>query len=144
MGRELESFGHIPVYFSYSAYRMMTYQATPPSRRSILLVEDEAMIAMMLEEFVDTLGYHVRGVASTVEQAREMVNMGGFDLAILDCHLEGQEIWPVAELLDRKGIPYILSSGGSITDIPAPFDERPMLAKPYTIGTISDMLMATV
>jgi CheY-like chemotaxis protein len=121
---------------------MMTYQATPPLRRSILLVEDEAMIAMMLEEFVDTLGYHVRGIASTIEEAREMVRMGGFDLAILDCNLEGQEVWPIAELLDQKGVPYILSSGGSVADIPAPFSERPLLAKPYTIGTISDMLMA--
>lgn len=102
------------------------------------------MIAMMLEEFVDTLGYHVRGVASTVEQACEMVNNGGFDLAILDCHLEGQEVWPVAELLDQKGIPYILSSGGSISDVPPRFTGRPMLAKPYTIGTISDLLTATV
>ncbi|MCB2014031.1 MAG: response regulator [Sphingobium sp.] len=120
----------------------MTYQTTPPVRRSILLVEDEAMIAMMLEEFVDTLGHHVSGVATTVEDACRMVESGGFDLAILDCHLEGQEVWPVAEMLDRKGIPYILSSGGSITDVPAPFAQRPMLAKPYTIGTISDMLMA--
>lgn len=98
------------------------------------------MIAMMLEEFVDTLGYHVRGVASTLDEAREMVKTGGFDLAILDCHLEGEEVWPVAQMLDERGIPYILSSGGSISEVPEPFAQRPMLSKPYTIGTISDIL----
>ena len=120
----------------------MTSFATSPVRRSILIVEDEAMIAMMLEEFVDTLGHHVRGVASTVEQASEMVRTGGFDLAILDCNLEGEEVWPVAEMLDRAGIPFILSSGGSQSDIPEHYASRPMLAKPYTIGTISDVLAA--
>ncbi len=101
------------------------------------------MIAMMLEEFIDTLGHHVRGVASSVEEACEMVREGGFDLAILDCYLEGNEVWPVADMLDHAGIPYILSSGGSISDIPSPYAARPMLAKPYTIGTISDTLAAT-
>ena len=100
------------------------------------------MIAMMLEEFVDTLGHHVRGVASTVGQACDMVRTGGFDLAILDCYLAGEEVWPVAEMLDRAGIPFILSSGGSISDVPEPYSARPMLAKPYTIGTISDVLAA--
>jgi len=121
----------------------MTYQATSPQRQSILLVEDEAMIAMMLEEYVDTLGHHVHGVASTLSEARDMVEGGGFDLAILDCHLDGEEVWPIAELLEHRGIPYILSSGGSINEVPEAFANRPMLSKPYTIGTISDML-ATV
>lgn len=101
------------------------------------------MIAMMLEEFIDTLGHDVRGVASTVEQACGMVRDGGIDLAILDCHLEDEEVWPVADLLDDAGIPFILSSGGSISEIPEPYASRPMLAKPYTIGIISDILDAT-
>lgn len=120
----------------------MTYQAISPQRQSILLVEDEAMIAMMLEEYVDTLGHHVQGVAATLAEARSMVESGGFDLAILDCHLDGDEVWPIAELLEQKGIPYILSSGGSISEVPEAFANRPMLSKPYTIGTISDMLAA--
>jgi DNA-binding response OmpR family regulator len=123
---------------------MMTYQAISPQRQSILLVEDEAMIAMMLEEYVDTLGHHVQGVASTLSEAYAMVEVGGFDLAILDCHLDGEEVWPIAELLERKGIPYILSSGGSINEVPEAFADRPMLSKPYTIGTISDMLAAVL
>ncbi len=98
------------------------------------------MIAMMLEEFVETLGHHVQAVVGTVDEACAMVRQGGFDLAILDCHLDGEAVWPVAEMLEAADIPYILSSGGSISEIPAPYAARPMLAKPYTIGTISDML----
>jgi CheY-like chemotaxis protein len=111
----------------------MASYATSPVRRSILIVEDEAMIALMLEEFVDTLGHHVQAVAGTVDDA----------CAMLDCHLDGEPVWPVADMLEASGIPYILSSGGSVSEIPAPYAARPMLAKPYTIGTISDMLAAS-
>ena len=98
------------------------------------------MIAMMLEEFLESLGHQVRGIAATVGEAEQKVRDGGFDLAILDCHLGDGDIWPVARMLDDAAIPFILSSGGMAGDIPAPFTGRPMLAKPYTIGTISDLL----
>ncbi|MGE4431396.1 MAG: response regulator [Sphingobium sp.] len=117
--------------------------AIAPEQRSILIVEDEAMIAMMLEDFLQTLGHHVQGVASSVGEAEDYVRDGGFDLAILDCNLNGKEIWPVAEMLDSANIPYILSSGASASDIPGPFADRPMLAKPYTIGAVSDVITAT-
>ncbi len=98
------------------------------------------MIALMLEEFVETLGHHVRAIASTVSDACDAVRAGGFDFAILDCHISGEEVWPVADLLEQAGVPYILSSGGSISEVPAPYSRRPMMAKPYTIGTVSDFL----
>lgn len=101
------------------------------------------MIAMMLEDFLQTLGHHVQGVASSVGEAEERVRDGGFDLAILDCNLHGKEIWPVAEMLDGANIPYILSSGASASDIPEPFANRPLLAKPYTISAVSEVLTAT-
>lgn len=112
----------------------------PPSRRSILIVEDEPMIAMMLEEFVETLGHHVAGVAQTVAEALEKVRMGGFDLAILDCHLAGEGVWPVAAQLERAAIPFVLSSGGTTADIPPEYAGRPSLEKPYSIGMIADTL----
>ncbi|MPT47433.1 MAG: response regulator [Sphingobium sp.] len=108
--------------------------------RSILIVEDEAMIAMMLEEYLGALGHHVQGVASTLEEALDKVARGGFDLAILDIYLNGTEIWPVAEKLDEVGLPFILSSGGALSEIPAAFAARPMLAKPYTMGIIAEII----
>lgn len=119
---------------------MTTSQTSTSARRSILIVEDEAIIAMMLEEFVEALGHDVRGVAATVEDACRIVRDGGFDLAILDCHLNGEDVWPAADVLDRSGIPFILSSGGSLSAIPEAYAARPMLAKPYTIGAISEIL----
>ena len=70
--------------------------------RSILIVEDEPLIAMMLEDFLDSLGHKVRGTCDTVQCALEEVEKGGFDLAILDVNLKGENVWPVATKLREK------------------------------------------
>lgn len=100
------------------------------------------MIAMMLEDYVEALGHHVWGQAASVDEALEKAGRGGFDLAILDCHLNGEPVWPVAERLERDGVPFILSSGGLATELPAEHAARPMLEKPYTIAMISDVFAA--
>ena len=107
---------------------------------SVLIVEDEAMIALMLEDFVESLGHSLHGVASSVNEGLDLVRKGGCDLAILDCNLAGEPVWPVADLLEERGIPFILSSGGSLADAPPRHQGRPLLEKPYTIGAISDLL----
>lgn len=97
------------------------------------------MIAMMLEEFVETLGYDVRAIAASVAEALDKVREGGFDLAILDCYLNGEEVWPVADRLVETGVPFVLSSGGVSTDLPPAYAACPMLEKPYSIATISQL-----
>ena len=78
--------------------------------RSILIVEDEPLIAMMLEDFIHSLGHEVSG---TVRQRRPRrsttVETGGFDLAILDVNLKGESVWPVAAALRDKGMPFVLA-----------------------------------
>lgn len=108
-----------------------------------MIVEDEAMIALMLEDFVESLGHHLHGVAATVEEGCALAKEGDFDLAILDCNLAGEQVWPVVDVLVERSIPYILSSGGSLTEIPPEYAGGPMLEKPYTINTIAELL-ATV
>lgn len=108
--------------------------------KSILVVEDEAMIGMMLEDFLETLGYRVHGVASMVEEACDMVRQGGFDAAILDCNLQGEKSWPVAQALVDAQVPFLFATGGSSDDVPTAFEDRPTLAKPFTIGAVERAL----
>lgn len=108
--------------------------------KSILVVEDEAMIGMMLEDFLETLGYGVHGVAATVSEACAMVDQGGFDAAIIDCNLQGEKSWPVAEALANQGTPFLFATGGSSDDVPTIFEGRPTLAKPFTIGAVERAL----
>lgn len=98
------------------------------------------MIAMMLEEYLDELGHRVVGIASTLDEAVALIENERSDLAILDCYLGDDEIWPVADILKERGIPFILSSGGSTSVLPENHASCPMLQKPYTIGGLAELL----
>lgn len=115
---------------------------TKPLRLKVLIIEDEAMIALMLEDSIAALGHHVCGIAATLEDAQRHVASGGFDLAIVDCHLKGKDAWPVVDMLAQADVPFILSSGGSLGDMPPAYAERPLLSKPYSVAAIGDALAA--
>lgn len=113
----------------------MQHSVTTP--RTILIVEDEPLIAMMLEDFLDSLGHTVKGICESVGEARDAVEAGGFDLAILDVNLKGENIWPVASQMRARGIPFIIASGGHVDPPPAEFASVPMIDKPYTIDRVT-------
>ena len=112
---------------------------SPPKR--ILLVEDEPLIAMMLEDFVDVLGHQVAGTADTVASALPLVAQGGIDVAILDVNLRGGErSWPVADALAEQGVPVILASGGGDGDIVDRYRRAPRIDKPFTMDSLEKAL----
>ena len=108
--------------------------------RCILIVEDEPLISMMLEDFLEALGHRVAGSCDTVEAALQRVEEGGFDVAIIDVNLSGKLIWPVADQLAARGIPYVLATGGHIDPPPAAHAGAPILSKPFTIDAIEPIL----
>jgi len=112
----------------------------PGTMRSILIVEDEPLIAMMLEDFLETLGHKVAASCDSVETALEQVEAGGFDVAILDVSLKDGQVWPVADRLVAAGIPFVLATGGHVEPPPAAHADVPVLAKPYTIDAIEPAL----
>ena len=102
----------------------------------ILLVEDEPLIAMMLEDVLEELDRRVAGTADTVAAALRMVEQDGFDAAILDVNLRGGEkSWPVADALAAAGKPFLLATGGG-DDVSADHRGRPVLHKPFTMESV--------
>lgn len=108
--------------------------------RSVLIVEDESLISMMLEDFLESLGHRVVGTCETVGDALVRVEEGGFDVAIIDVNLNGQRVWPVADRLAAMGIPYVLATGGHIDPPPAAHASAPVLSKPFTLDAIEPVL----
>ncbi|MGN5373555.1 response regulator [Sphingomonas hankookensis] len=112
---------------------------TSPTR--ILVVEDEPLIAMMLEDFLEMLGRTVAGTADSVAAAVAAIDRGGIDAAILDVHLRGGEkSWPVADRLAAAGIPFVLATGGSGDMIEDTHRDRPVLSKPFTMDAVEKAL----
>ncbi len=108
----------------------------------ILLVEDETLVAMLLEDMIAELGGTVVASASRVAGALEVVkNSGsGLDLAVLDVNLGGEEAFPVAEALAERGVPFAFSTGYGNSGLPDPWRSRPTLQKPFTQDQVTAVL----
>ncbi|MDB5695623.1 MAG: sensory transduction regulatory protein [Sphingomonas bacterium] len=111
--------------------------------QQILIVEDEPLIAMMLEDFLDVLDKRSAGIADNVASALARIEQGGIDAAILDLNLRGGEkSTPIAEVLATKGIPFLFATGGSDDSVDPRFRDRPCLSKPFTMDGVQQALEA--
>ena len=114
-----------------------------PSLRRVLIVEDEPLIAMMLEDFLDALDRQVAGSADSVADALDLVGKGGIDAAILDVNLRGgEQCWAIADALAGAGIPFLLATGGAGDAIVEAHRNRPVLSKPFTMAKVDTALTA--
>lgn len=100
--------------------------------RRILVVEDEMLIAAMIEETLQDLGCHVVGPVSKLDAALRLSCEEALDAAVLDVTIRGGQVYPVAEQLLARNIPFVLASGYGEWALPASLRDRPHLAKPFT------------
>jgi CheY-like chemotaxis protein len=110
--------------------------------KRVLVVEDDAMICMMLQDMLAELGYMIAAEAARIDAALEALRTGEFDLAILDINIGGEAISPVAEALAARGTPFVLTTGHAERDLPELYRDRPMLAKPFRIDTLERTLQS--
>lgn len=107
----------------------------------ILVVEDEPLLAMLLEENLAELGHESGGAAATVEQAMDMLDGQSFDAALLDFSLSDDTTSaPVAERLRREGKPFCYLSGYSSIAPDGGAPSAPLLAKPISLATLRSAL----
>jgi PAS domain S-box-containing protein len=99
-------------------------------RSRVLLVEDEALVAMMMQELLLGLGSSVVGPFTTVEGALAAANKESFDFAILDVNLGRELVYPVADILIWRALPFIFVTGYDISSIDERFSHVPILQKP--------------
>jgi len=97
----------------------------------IFVVEDEMMIALMIEDMVADLGHHLSGVAMRLPQALEMAKDVQADVAILDINLDGRRSFPVAEELQRRGVKVLFASGYGSPGLEPPFLDAVIIKKPF-------------
>jgi two-component SAPR family response regulator len=111
--------------------------------KRVLIVEDEALIAMMAEDMIQALGAQVVGPASTVEEALELAQQADVDIALLDVNLRDARIDPVAEFLQSKQVPFVLATGYGQAKADLPTGAL-VVQKPYTQERLQAALTAVV
>jgi CheY-like chemotaxis protein len=111
--------------------------------RRVFVVEDEVMIRMLLEDMLADLGYGVAASAGGLEEAIALARDSDFDLAILDVNLNGHSVYPVADVLEQRGVPFVFSTGYGERGLPEPYRGRPTLQKPFQLENL-DKALATI
>ena len=105
-------------------------QAKQPHSRRVLLVEDEVLVAMMVQECLTESGHSVLGPISRASEALLAAEEGEFDAAILDINLGDGMAYPVAETLSARGIPFVFVTGYEADAVDERFRDVPILQKP--------------
>ncbi|HEY1750092.1 MAG TPA: response regulator [Caulobacteraceae bacterium] len=101
-------------------------------RPRVLVVEDEWLIANVLEAMLEDMGCRVLGPAPAVAPAVDLIDRSPPDAALLDVSLGRSKSFPVAEALQRQGIPFLFLTGYQETNLDPPFDHCAVLSKPVS------------
>jgi CheY-like chemotaxis protein len=107
------------------------------SRRRVLVVEDDSLVAMLIEDIVTDLGHEVAGSATRLDQALDLARTASFDAAILDVNLGGQRSFPVADVLKARGIPFIFATGYDGDGLCEGYRDAVMLTKPFQADDVA-------
>src|SRR5262245_29681351 len=113
------------------------------NRLRVLLVEDESMVALLLENMLAELGHEVVGPVARLDEAVEMAHGQALGVALLDVNLNGKEIYPVAEALAAREIPFVFITGYGKNVLRAPYRDRPTFQKPFRRDDFGE-LFATI
>jgi ActR/RegA family two-component response regulator len=108
--------------------------------KHILIVEDEYFLADETRRELEQVGAIVVGPTGRVEEALSLIATSQVDAAILDVHLGDELVFPVAEELDRKDIPFVFATGYDPAVIPAKFSGFTLCEKPTELGKIAEAL----
>jgi CheY-like chemotaxis protein len=104
------------------------------------LVEDEMLVAWLLEDMLVDLGCTVVGPASSVKQALAMIDAEAIDAAVLDVNLNGQMSYPIADALVARGVPFVFSTGYDKDTLLDGYRTFPVLQKPFHRAELSETL----
>jgi CheY-like chemotaxis protein len=110
--------------------------------KRILVIEDSPVVGPFTVDMLGELGCEVLGPAPNMASARELMEAGGFDGALVDVHIRGERVFPLCEMLEAKGVPFVFTSGYADWQMPEKWQERPRLQKPYTLDQIEQALRA--
>ncbi|HWQ86486.1 response regulator [Brevundimonas sp.] len=116
--------------------------SAPLTGRRVLVVEDESLVAMLLETILEDMGCTPVGPAANVDDGLAMATDGErLDAALLDVNVAGRQVFPVAEALKARGVPFVFSTGYGEGGLPEEWRGQATIQKPFTEAAVRDALM---
>jgi CheY-like chemotaxis protein len=115
-----------------------------PSGLRVLVVEDEGTVALMIEDMLQDLGCEIAASIARFADACRVAGTLEVDLALLDVNLAGQQVFPVAEILQARQIPIVFSTGYGSSGLPSEFSEFPVLGKPFSMEQLRQAIALAV
>lgn len=114
----------------------------PLSGRRVLIVEDESLVAMLLETILEDMDCLPVGPAANVDDGEILArDTADLDAALLDVNVAGRQVFPVAEVLKARGVPFVFSTGYGEGGLPEEWRGQATIQKPFTEAAIRDALM---
>jgi len=110
----------------------------------VLVVEDEFLVAILIEDMLVAAGCLVAGPIPRLSEALDAVDRGTFDAAVLDVNLGGDRVHPVADALSRRNVPFVFVTGYGAGVLPGEYAERPRLCKPFKMADLLGTLSSVV
>lgn len=113
--------------------------------RRILVVEDDYIIAQDIVAELEKVGASVAGPAPSVGKALRLLEKGpAVDAAVLDVTLGDEKSFPIAEVLEAQGVPFLFATGYNSGDIPGPWRRFKIVTKPLRISSIHELLAGSI
>lgn len=106
----------------------------------VLILEDEPLIAAMIQEWLTELGCQTIGPAGTVSQGLALIKDAAVDAAILDFSLGGKDSTPVADILHAQGVPLAFATGHCVDGLAARYPGALSLSKPYDFAAVREVV----
>ena len=110
--------------------------------KRLLIVEDEYLVADEARRSLGKLGAEVVGPVSNVAEGMELVQIGGVDAAILDVQLDGEVVFPLADLLENLSIPFVFATGADPSIVAGRYSAYVICEKPMHLDSIAKALFA--
>jgi CheY-like chemotaxis protein len=110
----------------------------------VLVVEDEFLVAALIEEMLKSAGCLVSGPIPRLAEALDAANHGDCDVAVLDVNLAGERSYPVADILYRRNVPFVFVTGYANAGLPGEYAERPRVCKPFRMADLLAALSSLV
>jgi CheY-like chemotaxis protein len=111
----------------------------------VLVVEDNALVSMLIETMLEDMGWTVVGPAAHLRDAVATAGRQPLDAAIVDVNLNGETAWEVAAILRDRGIPFVFTTGYSgQTAMPPGLETAPVMGKPFQVRDLEAWLRSVV